>query len=159
MELLEPKYAEGLLKSVHEVFETMIFMTPTGTAEVDDDSFCNIHDEVIGVLGFTGTRTGLVAIRCNKPLALQVCAGMLGMEPEEIEGDADVADSFGELANMIGGSFKNLWVEDGNTMDLAIPSVVFGQGTTLCTSADGISYGARLEFDQGSLTVHLRMES
>lgn len=158
MEALDSKYCEGLVKSAKEVFETMIFMTPTDIKELGEEDYSQtIRDEVIGILGFTGTKSGVVSLHGSKNLGAAICASMLGMEIDEVEGDQDIADSFGELVNMITGSFKNLWVEDGNAMDLSIPSVVFGEGVSLSTAKSShIGYACRMYFDAGTLEINLR---
>lgn len=156
MEVLEKKYADGLLGAATEVFETMIFMTHESLEEVEDYPSI-LEGEVIGILGFTGTRSGVVSLHTSKELAKTICANMLGMEISEVEGDEDVADSFGELVNMVAGNFKNLWVDDGNQMDLSIPSVAFGERVSLTTGKKAVvGYAARMTFEAGSLNINLR---
>ena len=155
MQVLEMKYAEGVVRAATEVFETMIFMSPSEVTEFGDYP-STVQDEVIGILGFTGTYSGLFAFTGSMQLARAICASMLGMEETEIEGVQDVADSFGELVNMVAGNFKNLWVADGNTMDLTIPSVVFGEGVSLTTGKSHTSYACRMKFDAGCLDINIR---
>lgn len=159
MEVLEKKYADGVVQAATEVFETMIFMSASEVTELHDYP-STVKDEVIGLLGFTGSRSGLFALTGSRQLARAICASMLGMEDSEIEGDQDVADSFGELVNMVAGNFKNLWVEDGNTMDLAIPSVVlgvFGEGISLTAGkSSDVGYACRMQFEAGALDINIR---
>lgn len=156
MEVLEKKYADGLLNAATEVFETMIFMTHESVEEVEVYPSL-LAGEVIGVLGFTGTRSGVVSLHGSAMLAKTICANMLGMDISEVEGDEDIADSFGELVNMVAGNFKNLWVEDGKEMDLSIPSVAFGQKVQLTTGKTPVvGYAARMNFEAGSLDINLR---
>ena len=158
MNALESKYCEGLVDSAKEIFETMICMTPSDIKELDKTEYSQtIQDEVIGILGFTGTRSGVVSLNSSKVLGRAICASMLCMEVDEVEGDQDIADSFGELVNMVTGSFKNIWVADGNQMDLSIPSVVFGEGVSLSTGkATHVGYACRMYFEAGVLEINLR---
>jgi CheY-specific phosphatase CheX len=49
---------------------------------------------------------------------------MLMVEPEELGDFAEAADAFGEVVNMIAGSFKNAWVASGHAMALSMPNVI-----------------------------------
>ena len=69
------------------------------------------------------------------------------VQVEELTDNAEIADGFGEVANMIAGNFKNAWVEDGKTMDLAIPSVSFGSEITLAVGGKGGSEDYAIQLD------------
>ena len=117
---LEPHLVETLRKSAWEILETMVFMTPSSVEPRAEDSSV-FNDDVVGLLGFTGTRSGTFVVRTTDQLASTMAAKMLMMEPGEIEGFEEVADAFGEIVNMLSGSFKNEWVANGNQMDLSVP--------------------------------------
>lgn len=159
MNTLETKHAECLLNSSKEVFETMINMAPN-TVRGGVDSVSPITAEVVGTLGFTGTRSGIFVMSTSLQLAKAFCGSMLFMEPDEIEDNTEVADAFGEIANMIVGNFKNSWVDEGNEMDLAIPSVTFGAELALSTgNSVQVEYAAQLEFDLDTLRVDFRFHA
>ena len=114
---LEPHLVETLQQAAWEVFETMVFMTPA-SGEALADSTKRFRGEVAGLLGFTGTRSGSFVVLTSRTLATTMAAKMLMMEPEEMTHFDEVADAFGEVVNMISGSFKNAWVAAGNLMEL-----------------------------------------
>jgi chemotaxis protein CheX len=53
---------------------------------------------------------------------MKITAQMLGMEVESV--DADVTDALGEIANMVGGSFKHHFVNDGHEVRLTPPAII-----------------------------------
>jgi CheY-specific phosphatase CheX len=120
---MDPALVEGLQASAREILETMVFLTPD-RIEVIPASDTTFHAEVVGLLGFTGTRSGTVAVRTTAQLAKTIAAKMLMVEPEEMGSIEEACDGFGELVNMLSGNFKNAWVALGNQMDLSVPNVV-----------------------------------
>lgn len=157
LQLLDPRFADAIVASVQEIFESMVAMSPDAIdGNVEPQQV--VANEVIASLGFTGTKTGLVVLAGPQELVTTMCAGMLMMEPSEITDQAEIADSFGEITNMVAGNFKNDWVEAGNTMDLSIPTVSFGERISLTTGKDStISFAADVHFSSGALRVELRM--
>jgi len=134
---LEPDLIESLRASTREVLETMALTTPDSVELVDPAAGDSTYSrEVVGVLGFTGTRSGTVAVTATEGMTKTIAARMLMMEPDEIEDFGEAADAFGEVVNMISGSFKNSWVAKGNEMELSIPTVVRG-GDLLVNKRNG----------------------
>lgn len=153
---LDRAYVQSLHKASKEIFETMVNMPPRSIQTADPD-FDLISAEVVGSLGFTGTQSGILIISSSLEVATACCANMLFMDISEIEGQQDIADSFGEITNMIAGNFKNIWVENGNVMDLAIPTVTFGQNLVVAKSKTvDTRHSAVLEFEHGELRMDLR---
>ena len=117
-----------------------------------------LRGEVIAQLGFTGTRNGLFVLTCSQAVAKDLCAKMLMMEPEELTDESEIADGFGEIANMIGGNFKNAWVEEGKTMDLSIPAVTFGADVRLSTGEqDTHGHAFTVVIPAGEMRVDVRI--
>ena len=155
-ETLEQRFVDALTNSISEVFESMIMMPPNSIETVEPQPL--IHAEVIGSLGFTGTKSGAVVLAGSRDLVVKFCANMLMMEPSEIEDEAEISDSFGEVTNMVTGNFKNAWVDAGNVMDLSIPTVVFGHQLGLTSGKDAVTaFAANVNFDDGTMRVELRM--
>lgn len=152
---LEPEYVQSLHAASKEVFETMVNLPPSIIRAAEED-LSQIHADVVAALGFTGTQSGILIISSSLDLAKACCASMLFMDVSELEGEEDIADSFGEIANMITGSFKNTWVESGKVMDLAIPTVAVGHAIAVTPSKTvGARHSAILEFEQGELRIDL----
>ncbi len=145
--VIDDKYHKVLIDACTEICESMLQMAPN-TVHEDIETVATLKAEVIATLGFTGTSSGLVAISADTASTKQICANMLFMEPEELTDNAEVADGFGEVVNMIAGNFKNAWVDDGNAMELAIPSVSFGSELQLTVGGKNgaQSYAIQLDF-------------
>lgn len=120
---LDPELVQSLAAAARDVLETMMTMVPNQT-EVVPSPDANLEDEVVGLLGFTGSHCGTFVVRSSDVLARTMVAKMLMMEPSELTSFDDAADGFGELVNMISGNFKNAWVARGHRMDLSVPNVI-----------------------------------
>jgi CheY-specific phosphatase CheX len=133
---LDPHLVESLQASAREILETMVFVTPESIDEVAETE-SRFADEVVGLLGFTGTRSGTFVVRASEHLARTIAAKMLMQDPAELEDFADAADGFGELVNMLGGTFKNAWVANGSRMDLSVPNVIYLGEVRINSDRDG----------------------
>jgi chemotaxis protein CheX len=154
---LEERFVEAIVASVNEIFESMIAMPSSGVEVLDAPNHV-ISADIIGSLGFTGSKSGLVVLAGSRELVTAMCAGMLMMDPAEVTDDGEIADSFGEITNMVAGNFKNAWVDAGNQMDLSIPSVSFGRDLALSSGRGAsVSFSADFAFEHGMLRVELRM--
>jgi chemotaxis protein CheX len=58
-----------------------------------------------GLVRISGAWQGTVSVTCGRELATRIATAMLGREPQ---GQAEVADAIGEIANMTGGNVKAL---------------------------------------------------
>ena len=66
IQTLEPHLVESLQSSAREILETMVFMTPDNI-EVVPEIESSFKSEVVGLLGFTGTRSGNFVVRTKQP--------------------------------------------------------------------------------------------
>ncbi len=116
-------YEQMLVDGAKEVFETMIFMEIM-PAEANVTSF---EDHVLGSISFKGDIEGSLSICCSKQCATEISANMLGMDPHDDMSDEDITDAFGEVINMVMGSFKKRMLEYIKDLEVSIPNVVSGQ--------------------------------
>ena len=108
---------------VREIFTTMVGAEVSASeTTVTTTKFV---DCVTAMVGFAGSYNGMVSINTPQRLAMSFASQMLGMEVTEF--DDDVRDAIGEIANMIGGSFKHHFVKDGHEVRLSTPSVISGE--------------------------------
>lgn len=114
---------EQLVRATEEVFETMVFRTLTTGAAIDGDAL-RPRANVVGLVGFGGTVSGLVALYSTQEAAEEIAASMLGVPPEEVNGE--MPDAIGEVTNMIAGSFRLKLAERGETLAISIPWVTVG---------------------------------
>ena len=156
---LEPHLIESLQQSAREILETMVSMSPQAvTAEPETAS--SFSDEVIGLLGFTGTRSGTFVVRAPEILAKTVAAKMLMMDPTEMTSFQDASDAFGEVVNMLGGNFKNAWVAGGNQMELSMPNVIHMGTVRVQSDSDGsLRSRIRVTLAEGLLDIGVHFQA
>ena len=157
-ETLEPHLVETLRKSAWEVLETMVFLTPSSMEPLTEHT-STFSDQVIGLLGFTGTESGTFVVRTSEQMASIMAAKMLMMEPEELSGFDEVADAFGEIVNMLSGSFNNDWVANGNQMELSVPNVIqHGKVNINRENIPGVRSGIRLQLDDQFVDIGIHFQ-
>jgi chemotaxis protein CheX len=110
-----------LADDVREIFSTMVGMDVPrcATLTAADERFKGC---VSAMILLSGSYNGVVTVHAPPQAARDITAQMLGMEVESV--DADVLDALGEIANMIGGSFKHHFVNDGHEARLTPPNVI-----------------------------------
>ena len=155
---LDQRLVEALQHSAKDVLVTMASTTPRALGEQPETTSL-FRDEVIGLLGFTGGRSGTVVVRTTERIAKAIAARMLMVEPEEFGDFAEAADVFGEVVNMIAGNFKNAWVAAGNAMELAMPNVIHHGYVKLHSDGPGaVRSRVRVELDDGALDIGVHLE-
>ena len=121
---------ETLMRDIHsdvkEIFSSMlgiedILHVPPAVVDVQT----HFTDCITSMVGFVGHFSGLLSVHVPQSLALTFTSNMLGMAVEEI--NDDVNDALGEIANMIGGSFKHHLAKEGHEVRLSTPSVISGK--------------------------------
>jgi chemotaxis protein CheX len=118
------KYTEIIEEAVREIFTTMVCLDITILAEAKPGE---IDERMLsGMIGLAGDLQGSVLIHLPEPVAIAITNAFLGLELTAV--DEDVKDAVGELTNMVAGSIKYLLPDQGQEIDLAIPSVVAGRG-------------------------------
>jgi CheY-specific phosphatase CheX len=159
IQTLEPHLVDSLRNSAREILETMVFMTPQ-SIEVVPEHESMFSSEVVGLLGFTGTRSGTFVVRSSEILARTIAAKMLMMDPSELGSFAEAADGFGELVNMLSGNFKNAWVANGNQMDLSVPNVIHNGEVRVNSEHEGsLRSCVRVTVDGHTLDVGIHFEA
>jgi len=136
-----------------EIFSTMV---GTEVASVAAETAQRHTDSVTAMVGLTGSYNGIVSVSMCQSLAMSIAGAMLGMEVDEC-GD-DVHDALGEIANMLGGSFKHHFVHDGHEVRLSTPSVMSGDDYVVSVGAvpDTLTLGFAVACGgEFSVTVYL----
>ena len=88
--------------------------------------------EVSGVIGLSGKAVGTVVMSVGRDVAMKATEVMLGEAPPDM--NADVADTVGELTNMIAGSAKAQLAQF--EMSISLPSVIMGRHHTVMFPTD-----------------------
>ncbi|ODS34210.1 MAG: chemotaxis protein [Candidatus Scalindua rubra] len=115
--------SEEIINSTQEIFSTMIPMElkPEDTFYQNEEM---LTTDVIALVSFTGEYSGIIALFCEKDIALKITSNMLGMEVTEL--DHDTKDAIGEVTNMIAGTLKNKVYKTFGAMHLSVPIVIGG---------------------------------
>ena len=158
IQTLEPHLIESLRQSAREILETMVFLSPKAIDAAPEEG-STFGDQVMGMLGFTGTRSGTFVVRTDETMAKTIAAKMLMMEPSELGSFQEAADGFGELVNMLAGNFKNAWVAAGNQMELSVPNVIHnGEVSLKSNDAGALRSRVHVVLDGGNLDIGVHFE-
>ena len=129
----EERLARYVIDATKDVFSTMVMMDPTDDYPLKDPIH-RFQCSITGMVGFAGIYSGVISIHCPVALALQITSSMLGMECEEV--NEDLNDAIGEIANMLGGSVKQVLSKGGMDAKLSIPTVISGEDYTVNSLSD-----------------------
>ena len=105
---------------------------------------------VTATIHITGTANVSVALSGSRVLAVRAAATMFDLAEDDLS-DEEVADAFGEIANIIAGNLKALLPEPS---ELSLPTV--GQGRDLVISIPGARLIERINLESDG--EHLRIE-
>lgn len=132
-DLQEDQLATFVISATKDVFGTMVMMELEDSYPLSQP-VTKFHCSVTGMVGLAGTYTGILSIHCPQSLALRITSNMLGMDVDEI--GEDVNDALGEIANMLGGSVKQVLSKGGLDINLSIPTVISGEEYTVNAMSD-----------------------
>jgi chemotaxis protein CheX len=144
LNISEKELLTQLDKDVSEIFSTMVGTEVSPTSK-QIDPVTHFKDCVTAMVGLAGVYNGLISISTPRKVAMGIASQMLGMDVPEM--NEDVTDALGEIANMIGGSFKHHFVKDGHEVRLSTPSVITGEEYAL--TAGSLPDTLTLLFDHG----------
>jgi len=122
--IAEVDLARQLSGDVCEIFATMVGVEDIQQLTKEVEATTHFKNSVTAMVGLAGTCNGMVCLHTSQNLALCFTAQMLGMDVSEVNDDVD--DALGEIANMVGGSFKHHLSNSGDDIKLSTPSVVTG---------------------------------
>ena len=81
--------------------------------------------EVVALIGFSGSCAGMVGVYSSGRLACRIVGALLGCDPGGV--NEEVRDGFGEVANIIAGNIVTSLGDMGESVQLALPSIVVGR--------------------------------
>jgi flagellar motor switch protein FliN len=117
--------ADSIIKSVPEVFETMLEMTAVA-CDPEEATPPKTVSQIVGSISMSGNIQGRLNLYVTEEFSRRMTAAMLGMEPEEIESIEEVKDVIGEICNMISGTLKSDLCDAGHNCVLSPPSFTTG---------------------------------
>lgn len=121
--------------SIH-VLKVMAFMDATAGKPFLKKDKLAIGD-VSGIIVFSGSLVGSLALSFSEPCILKIASTMLGTEISRI--DHLVRDTAGELTNMISGDARKRLQSKGLIVKAGIPSMVSGKGHEIIHTLQGPS--------------------
>ena len=102
-------------------------------------------DRLTSAVHLAGDWNGVVLLECDVRQACRFAGRFLSVDPSDTVDDV-VRDVLGELANMIGGNLKSLWVPG---IRLSMPSIVEGTNYMLRIVGARIQEQLAFECDEG----------
>jgi chemotaxis protein CheX len=114
---------ELLVASTREVFEKMVARELTFGVPIEGEAL-RPRSNVVGTVSFAGSESGVVAFYSTIDVAREIAGAMLGMPPDEVNGE--MPDAIGEVTNMIAGAFRTRMTEAGHPWVISIPTVTVG---------------------------------
>lgn len=122
------------------VFETMTGIEPKkGEIYVKQDE--KMTYDISGVIGIAGKMQGFIVISFPEPLVLDLVSGFLGEKKTHMS--KDVVDAVGEFVNMIAGSSKRVFAEQGMKYNIGIPSVISGKNHIINRPSNVVCIGVK----------------
>ncbi|MGA2248574.1 MAG: chemotaxis protein CheX [Verrucomicrobiota bacterium] len=147
---------EFLFRHLAEVFSTMLSLPALPVTEPVPES---LLERISGTVSFAGEAvTGAVYLHVPVPFAVRITCAMLGMQPEEAPGDADVNDVMGEVANMLAGGLKSWLCDAGAACVLTTPAIIRGASFRIL-AREGVSqiqFHFLSDAQYGLLEVHIK---
>lgn len=144
-----------LIDDTRNVFSTMLGLELMHLP-LEVDPLKHFNDCISAMVGLAGTYNGLVSIHQPISLGTRLASVMLDMELEE--GDQDVLDALGEVANMVAGNFKQHLSKGGLDVRLSTPSVVTGHDYLISCKEAG-SLNLLFDLDEEWLMVSVLLET
>jgi CheY-specific phosphatase CheX len=118
-----------------KTFQTMLSLNLESVDTHQLDSLSGMH--VRCSIGFAGKVTGHIYLRMSSDSARAIAAGILGIKPEELEGNAEIRDAAGELLNIMTGNFKSNLCDAGLDCKLQPPEVGMTEDLSTPTEPGG----------------------
>jgi chemotaxis protein CheX len=147
---MDVKFINPFLEGTVSVLKTMAMTEPiAGKPYLKKDN--QSRGDVSGIIGFTGSARGSLAISFSKSSILKIISNMLGENYCEINGE--VRDAVGEITNMISGVARKNLEAQGLNIQAAIPTIVSGENHAILHVLGGSSIIIPFETKAGPFYV------
>ena len=147
---MDVRFINPFLTGTVSVIKTMAFIEPKpGKPFLKRDS--TAHGDISGIIGFSGSVRGSLALSFSETCIVKVVSNMLG---EDIKGiDGTIQDAVGEITNMISGVARKELEAIGFNIQAAIPTVVTGKRHSISHVLGGNSIIIPFETSYGPFVV------
>ncbi len=140
--------------SIH-VLKIMAFMDATAGKPYLKNDLSALGD-VSGIIGFSGSMTGSLALSFSESCILKIVSNMLGEETKSI--NPMVQDAAAELTNMISGDARKRMQGKGLNVSAGIPSVVSGKNHEINHTLEGRSIIIPFNTAYGAFVVDVNIQ-
>lgn len=126
---------------------------------VKEDRHNNLYTiDIAGVVGITSSQfKGSIAICFPASSFLKIMTSMVGEECKEIT--KEIEDGAGELINIIFGYGKRILNQNGQSVEMALPSIVRGQLVRISQSAADPTLLIPFETNQGPFHIEITLQN
>jgi chemotaxis protein CheX len=142
-----------LANAACEVFEIMVGASLGSATEEGSLAVADFT----AMVGIAGSLCGVVGLRASFESARRIAARMLGSD--DLSVGENVQDAFGEVCNMVAGSFKAKIAGLADGCALSVPTVISGKDYALHSLATGERYEVIFSFEGKPLAVTLDLHS
>lgn len=153
---IDVQYVNPFVESVFEVFSTMLGTEPVrGPLALSDATMS--PRSLVALIGMSGHTRGVVALHLPTATAMAIVNKLLGTELRIV--DDTVTDGIAELVNIIAGSAKAKFPDEGGApINLGIPSVVKGNGRRIDYPSSSQWIEIPFECDLGAFSLTVTLE-
>ena len=138
--------------AAREVFELMLGCQLTVPQTLTDEP-----TGITSMVGLAGQLCGVMSIRCSKVSATIMASKMLGIQIDEV--GPNLADSLGEIGNMVAGNFKNKIEGLSDGCMLSVPTVIMGNDYSLYSLTGSDTLSLKLPFENLPIVISLAIHS
>ncbi len=118
-----------IIDAIVDVFNTMVSM------EVEffdsDPPDTTGTERMAATVNFAGNVVGLINIQIDSALSGLMMAGMLDIEPAEVEDDGKIKGLLAEISNIVAGNLKSALNDAGHRCVISTPSITYGTDFTI----------------------------
>ena len=138
------------------VFETMANIVPKkGEIYVKQDD--KMTYDISGVIGVAGKMQGFIVLSFPDTLVLELVSNFLGEKKTHMS--RDVIDAVGEFVNMIAGSSKRVFAEQGMKYNIGIPSVITGKNHIINRPSNVVCIGVKFFVGEQHFVLEVALKS
>ena len=106
-----------------------------------------MHGDVAGIIGMSQGITGSCVVSFPEGLARRIVSKLLGDAPESLSREM-VNDGIGEVANMVAGGAKRIFLTNGtHKFEISPPTVIAGAPVQLFNPADTVAIACEFSAD------------
>jgi len=147
--------AKAFITATDKILSTMAGITPVaGKVFVKTDRTAS--GDFSAVIGVTGAHRGSICVSFTREGAIGIAKAMLGDDLQDIE--QDVADTVGEIANMVSGQARAVIAEKNVILQGSTPTIVVGVGHRITHLSKSPVMCIPFTMPEGAFTVEFCLE-